>query len=242
MCAGLRWATAIAVLALALTVPAAAWPDFDPFTDQAQRTEAWVGGEATRRAHSLYFGTVWAPLGTIRADGWRLRAGGGWSAYSYRTGSQTVRGDASFSDVLVGYHAQLGSLTLKSYAGLAADVHLTDPHDPANALDGAAIGAKLLIETWFNLTPHLWTAVDLSWSQAHANTSARGRLGWRVVPSVSLGAEAGAYGNVESDGGRLGGFVRYEWADGEISASGGITGSLRAADAPFAALSLTTRF
>lgn len=207
-----------------------------------QRYEIWSGGEATRQAFSLFTGTVWAPFGSIRDDGWRLRASGGRGYYSYGTGDARVDGVATFSDLLAGYRASLGAVTVKGYAGIAADVHLTDPFDPGNALDGGAIGVKLVLETWANLSPEIWTAVDAAWTMAHATYSTRARLGWRVAPLLSLGVEAGTFGNVESDGGRRGGFARLEWEDGEVSVTGGYTGNLRAPDTPFGALNLTMRF
>jgi hypothetical protein len=60
--------------------------------------------------------------------------------------------------------------------------------------------------------------------------SARGRLGWRFTPALSAGLEAGAGGNVEGDIARLGAFVRYEWAGGELAASGGVANDALLAD------------
>lgn len=207
-----------------------------------QRYELWFGGEATRQAWSLYSGTVWAPLGDIRHDGWRVRAGAGQGQYSYGPVGAPIYGLSAFSDLLVGYRATFGATTVKAYAGVAADFHHTDPYDAANALDGLSVGPKAVVETWTNLTPSLWGALDLSWTTAHALYSARGRFGWRALPFMSLGVEATGFGSVDSNGVRGGGFVRFEWPDGEISATGGLTGNQNADATPFATLNLTMRF
>jgi hypothetical protein len=98
-----------------------------------------------------------------------------------------------------------------------------------------------------------WTSVDLSWGSLYQSYAGRARFGWRFMPALSAGLEAGAVGNVECDIVRVGGFVRYELASGEISVSGGASndkvrdgsgGLLSAAQAgaPFAMLSWLTRF
>lgn len=207
------------------------------------QSESWAGGIATRHGYALYTGVTWAPTGSIRDDGFRLRASGGKGVYRYGSGASRTWGEVSFGDLLAGYHAQIGSATIKGFAGIAGDGHVTDPHDPGYALDGAAIGLKLAFEGWFDLTAAVWSAVDLSWSKAHSTYATRGRIGWRVLPALSLGVEAAAFGNVEGDGGRSGAFARFEWAGGEVSATGGYTGSsVRTPDAPFGAVNVTVRF
>ena len=60
-----------------------------------------------------------------------------------------------------------------------------------------------------------------------------------------------ADGNTDGDSGRVGAFVRYEWASGELSASAGATNdklldgggpSVARASTPFVTLSWLTRF
>ena len=66
--------------------------------------------------------------------------------------------------------------------------------------------------------------MDLSWSTLHDIYGARARLGWRLWPQLSVGVEGGATGSWDYDTARVGGFVRYEWATGELSVSGGVYG------------------
>ena len=80
----------------------------------------------------------------------------------------------------------------------------------------------------------------------------RGRLGWRLLPTLSIGIEAGAAGNIECDIARAGGFLRYEWAAGEVSASAGWSNDklldgtpvagLAEASTPYASLAWLTKF
>lgn len=208
--------------------------------------ETWIGIEAAGRARSAYAGFTWAPFGLVQTDGWRLRGTTGYGAYAY-TGridsvDSTIRGAVSFGDVLLGYQVGLGALTLKAFGGVTFDSHDLRPFDPGNAVNDTAIGAKVALEAWLNLTSRAWASVDLSAATAHESYFGRLRLGYRVLDQVSLGIEGGAFGNAASDNGRGGGFVRYEWAGGELSVSAGVSGNIERPDNPYGTLMLLTRF
>lgn len=233
---------AAAIVAICLAVlPRVVAADDTP-SGGSRQIETWVGAEANSNAAALYGGMAWAPFGDVRADGLRLRAGGGRGWYRYNSGAARIVGEATFSEWLAGYQANLGTLTVKAFAGVATDAHALVPADLDNSLAGGATGAKVVLETWINLAPKLWSAIDLAWTQAHSTYAGRARLGWRVGDNVSVGVEAASFGNVESDGGRGGGFVRLEWQDGEVSLTGGVTGNIRAPDTPYGQVNLTTRF
>lgn len=134
------------------------------------RVEIWAGGEAFLGIWSLHTGTSFAPFGSIREDGLRLRAVGGYSDY----GSGTV----SFADLLVGYHVQFGPLTLKVFAGLTGAAHV--PDEPIAAPQGFELGGKGVVEAWWNITDQVWTSADLSWASLRSVYSSRLRLGWRL--------------------------------------------------------------
>lgn len=209
----------------------------------------------------MYSGSTVAPFGAIQEDGVRLRVVAGYGADRYSgpravgAGSQIVafKGTGSFVDALIGYHEQLGALTVKAFAGVTAADRQIRPDDPETVVRGAGLGGKMALETWWNLSDWAWTSVDLSWGSLYQSYAARTRLGWRLTPALSAGLEASAAGNLECDIVRAGGFVRYEWTSGEISLSGGATtdqldagngGLLSAAQAgtPFAMVSWLTRF
>ena len=174
--------------------------------------EAWVGAESFGRIWSLYTGTTMAPLGPLAADGVRLRAVAGYG--DYRTGT------VGFADLLVGYHAQLGTLTIKVFGGAMLANH--DAVSPFSGLDGMGLGAKGVVETWWNVTDRIWLNTDLAYGTLHDTYMTRMRLGWRYTSQLSFGVEGGASGSLETDIARMGLVLRYEWAGGEVSASAGI--------------------
>lgn len=235
------------------------WGQFDNGPTSAH-FELWAGAQAFRHAWSLYSGVTAAPFSSIEQDGMRVRFVGGYGAYSYSgrraagVGSETVHfnGASSFSDLLIGYHKQLGPLTLKAFAGLAAAEHDVTPGDPETAIRGSGVGGKLALESWWTLSDRAWSSIDVSWASLYDSYAARVRLGWRFLPALSAGLETGATGNQECDIARAGAFLRYEWASGELSASGGLSNDtllqgsgsrgLTQSSVPFATLSWLTRF
>jgi hypothetical protein len=171
--------------------------------------EVWAGAEAFDRVWSLYSGATFAPFGHVQRDGFRVRGIAGYG--DYHTGT------VSFADLLLGYHKQFGTLTIKVFGGLTSATH-----DSASAeLDGPGIGGKVALETWWNATESLWISNDLSYGWLHDTYFARVRAGWRLNPQISVGLEGGAAGSLDTDIARAGGFLRYEWASGEVSISGG---------------------
>lgn len=195
-----------------------------------QNTEIAAGAAVSRQYWSVYSGTTVAPFGALTEDGLRLRATGGYGAFQYSAfrpsggGGQLVkfRGTVSFGDLLVGYHQQVGALTFKLYAGAMASRHVIDPFDPEASVQGSGIGGKTVLETWWTLGEHAWASLDVSYGTLHDTYGGRLRFGWRLAPPLSTGIEVAADGNTDGDSGRVGAFVRYEWAQGEISASTGL--------------------
>jgi hypothetical protein len=202
-----------------------------------QHVEAWSGGEVFQKFWSIYSGVTWAPFAAVRADGIRVRGVVGYGGYG--------SGMVTFGDLLVGYHKQLGPVTLKVFGGIAvADYR---PEDPLTDLEGTRLGGKGMLEAWWTITDQAWASADLAWSSLHMDYNARIRLGWRFWPELSAGLEGGSIGTLERDVTRAGGFLRYEWTGGEVSISGGLAfeGLGRGEDgAPgaFGTVSVLTRF
>jgi hypothetical protein len=223
--------------------------------DQARppRVEMWSGGEGFPHFWSVHGGATVAPFGGIRDDGFRLRAVLGYGDY-YGAGTATA------GDLLIGYHKQLDTVTIKVFAGLTV-VDYT-PRAPASVLIGTEYGAKGVLEAWWNIADQAWASLDLSVSSTHLDYGGRLRLGWRLWPELSAGLEAGSGGMAEGvfepdaaaagkalehDTSRVGAFLRYEWATGEVSVSGGwaVDGTWREREGgpgPFGTVSLLTRF
>ena len=100
--------------------------------------------------------------------------------------------------------------------------HAIDPFDAEAEVQGPGVGGKVAVETWWTISDMAWSSLDVSYGTLHESYAGRLRLGWRVVPVLSAGVEAAADGNIDGRSGRVGGFLRYEWAQGEVSASGGL--------------------
>ncbi len=201
------------------------------------RVEMWSGGQAYQQLWSVYSGAHWSPFGGIQEDGWRVRAVLGSADYG--------TGTAAFADVLLGYHKQLGPVTIKALGG----VTVTDrrARDPLLALEGTDFGGKGVLEAWWAITDQAWASADFSWSSAQMDYGGRVRLGWRLWPELSAGLEGGAAGTWERDIARVGAFLRYEWAAGEVSISGGLAaegsgGEREGPPGPFGTVSILTRF
>ena len=221
--------------------------------------EMWAGGQAFAAVWSAYSGASWAPFGSVREDGLRLRAVLGAGAYD--------GGRLAFADVLIGYHRQLGPVTLKLFGGLTVADYF--PTEPTSMLEGTALGPKALVETWWTITDRTWASLDLAFALPHLHLAhmemadvvdpyrieytGRLRLGWRLWPELSVGFEGGAGGPMapslpttwQTGMAHAGGFLRYEWTTGEVSISGGVSlgGDEREGQAqPFGAVSVLTRF
>lgn len=224
-----------------------------PSTEKSQQFEAWAGAEAFARVWALYAGGNYAPFGSVRQDGIRVRVVTGYGQYSYVSSRWTgthkqdfeFHGVSSFADVLAGYHKQLGSLTIKVLGGITLSDRAVDDPETLNA--GTETGAKALLELWWNVNDRTWTSLDLSWTTLENVYGARARLGWRAWPALSLGMEGGALGNQDYQIGRVGGFVRYEWANAELSLSSGVAlndfeGTSADSRGAYATFNVLTRF
>ncbi|HEY7551352.1 MAG TPA: cellulose biosynthesis protein BcsS [Hyphomicrobiaceae bacterium] len=213
-------------LALCAVGSPVAWADGEAQSDERPppRVETWSGVEVFPGIRSVYGGASWAPFGSIREDGFRLRGAAGYGAYGLGPGD-SGKGTVAFGDVLVGYHKQLGSVTIKVFGGLTVLDYAPDAAEPWPALTGTEYGGKGVLEAWWNITDQAWASLDLSWASTHMDYGSRVRLGWRLLPDLSAGLEGGSGGTaepgLEHDTSRIGAFLRYEWATGEVSVSGG---------------------
>lgn len=259
-----RWVRVFSVLVVivALSAPCTSMPasaEDDPWKAQvvpAPWREVWAGVDATSNSWSVYTGMTVSPFGSIHHDGLRVRVAGGYGAYSYqgtkwrgtidkgvpigKEHNQTYRVDVSFADLLAGYHATFGVLTIKGFAGVAVEGSVPDPipGSQVSEPDGTVTeyrggniaaprwGAKVALETWLEMSPHLWASLDVSATLANEMYASRLRLGYRVTPELSLGLEGAATGNFEYDGQRGGLFARYAWSSGEVAISAGTVNEL----------------
>lgn len=221
----------------------------------------WAGADISSNVWLVYSGVTVAPWSGIHDNGLRFRAAGGYGEYSYEKARSAdadfddLRGlnpqaRTYFADILVGYLQRFGELTAKAFVGASIISHEIAPLDYETVAIGEEIGVKGVLELWLNMGDRGWGSLDLSWSSAHNSRAARGRVGYRVWPKLSLGLEAGI--NVDAQGecrlglaspsecktsgdqtvdasglldyARGGAFARYEWDRGELSLSAGVLG------------------
>ncbi len=215
-----------------------------------QRYEVSAGGEADKDAWALYATVTTTLGGDVRQPGLRLRSTAGYGTYRYDSlqwnGARQVlrhyEGKHTFADALLGYHTQIGALTVKAYAGAAMSSHVLSPFDAENAAQGENVGLKLALETWLDLGAAAFVQSDTSWQRTFDTYASRLRIGYRLMPELAFGPELAIYGNTTYDGGRAGAFVRYEWARGEVSASFGAAGDKDGAEGAYATLGALFRF
>ena len=115
------------------------------------------------------------------------------------------------------------ALTLKLYAGAMASRHMIDPFDPEAEVQGSGIGGKTVLETWWTLSEHAWARSMCRTARCTTPMAAGcGSAGEWCRRSVDRHRGRRRTATSMGDSGRIGAFVRYEWAQGEVSASGGL--------------------
>lgn len=221
-----------------------------PPQHRPQHYEISAGGEAGRDAWSVHVTATTALGGDVCQPGFRLRSSAGYGTYSYDSAQWTKKtvvlrhyqGVQAFADAMLGYHAQIGALTVKAYAGAAMASHMLTPADPENVVYGERVGLKLALETWFAIGARGFVQSDTSWQSAFDAYASRLRVGYRVLPNLAIGPELAVFGNTAYDGGRAGAFIRFEFGRGEISASAGASGDKDGADGAYGTLGGLFRF
>lgn len=199
----------------------------------APTLEASAGADATAHGWSVYSGLTASLGGSLLETGWRIRLGGGYGEYA-----RTV----TFADALVGYQQRWGALTLKLFAGAVAQHNGVTPIDFESSVRGTRWGAKGAVEAWLDIGASAFAQLDLSYTTLYDSYGSRLRLGYKFTPQVSVGPEAGLDGNTDPDSGRIGAFVRYDAAQGEISVSAGAAGDRAEVTGGYATINALLRF
>ena len=151
-------------------------------------------------------------------------------------------GTVTFADALIGYQHRWGALTLKAFAGAAAQHNSVTPIDIESRVRGSRIGAKGTLEAWLDIGANAFAQLDLAYTTIYDTYGSRLRLGYKFTPRLSVGPEAGLNGNIDYDSGRIGAFVRYDAAPGEISISAGAAGDRSEMTGGYATINALLRF
>jgi len=212
--------------------------------------ELSAGADITAHSWAAYTSLTASFASDIRDNGWRFRMGGGYGRYSYSSrqwnGVAAVTtpydGTITFADVLAGYQHRSGPLTVKVFAGAAAQNQSVTPFDIESPVLGWNWGAKGALETWLDIGDRAYLQIDIAYATPNDSYSGRLRLGHTVMPMLSAGLEAGVAGDAAYDAGRIGAFVRYETGLGEMSFSAGAAGDRSEISGVYGTLNALYRF
>jgi hypothetical protein len=248
----MRWGGLAAVLARGLVASVAAGaPLIAKADDGPASVEVWSGAQVTENSWYAYSGLVYAFGGDVLADGWLLRATGGGGAYSYpgRLPLQPLdspdvdfMGDTVAGDVAIGYQQRFGAAIAKAFVGASYAEHLIVPEDVLNPVTGTEFGVVAAVETWIDVDDATWVSLGGSYSTAFSCYAANIATGYRLLPELSLGVEAGAFGNSNLDAGRIGALVKWDTAYGELTAAAGLSGDYADPSTSYGRASWLVRF
>lgn len=232
---------------------------FTPFYSElsALRLEQFSGVDATENQIGFYSGGVSGLLGDyINLPNLKLRTAHGRGYYRYRSsrkvGDEYVEtdfhGESKFYEVMVGYEFRIGEAIFKVYSGVISETNHIDPRDPQNTLEGTEVGAKFLLESWYEFQSNHWLSSYASYSTGSEYYVAHSRYGIPLmsglpfIGAIDVGIEAGLFGNKEFDALRFGAFSRLKTDIGEITFSGGISGDYDQPDAVYGTFQLFRKF
>ncbi len=213
--------------------------------------EVWSGVQATENSWYAYSGVIYAFGGDIFADGWRLRTTGGGGNYTYQgrlplqpldSPDVLFSGNSAAADIAIGYQQRFGPVIAKAFLGASYQDHRIEPNDVFNSVSGIAYGAIAAVDLWADLNDSSWASLGASYDTAYSSYSAYASAGYRLLPELSIGVEAGAFGNETLDAGRLGALLKWDTAYGELTAAGGVSGDYEDPSTPYGRVSWLVRF
>ncbi len=172
-------------------------------------------------------GGVWAFNRNLNTPGWLFRVRGGVGNYEYNRApgfSQSV--DFQAAELMIGYQTFIGSTRLTGYIGPNVEHH--DNPDPLAKVRGTKWGIKGQGEIFSQLSDR-WYVFGLGTiSSAYSSYFVMGKLGYLLMPGISIGPEVAALGNDRFDAVRLGPFVAFDIGrSAQIIFSGGYSWDTR---------------
>ncbi len=154
-------------------------------------------------------GAVFALNHNLATDGFLFRIKGGGGGYSYNR-TPVLKQNASFEtgDIMLGYQKFVGATRLTLYAGANVENH--DNTDPLATVRGTKVGAKVLGELYTEFNPSTYALVSGSYATDFRNYFTMAKLGFKILPNVSIGPEIAQLGNQRFDAFRAGPFVAFD--------------------------------
>ncbi len=217
--------------------------------DWVSGADAFAGVDASDSMLFSYGGFTLAPGGLDR-DGWRVRVYAGAGHYTFKSSVALMGGVVEFdqradvlqAEALMGWQVSQGRMTAKLFAGIAYEDQAISPTSPEDMLAGENVGAKVALETWFDLSPRAWVSADASYATTFESYSGAVKLGLRPLAALSLGPELAAFGRSDFDGHRFGAFARWHCGGCDVTVAGGVSGDYEDETGAYGTLSLYRRF
>lgn len=236
-------ALALALGAAAVSIPASAGDDYEPYGDVKYSIVTISGGELTKGAQEGYGGAYYAFNRDFSRDGFIGRIYGAVGQYDHEFDMGfdhvTVDGDYWNGDLMFGYLWVRGGLDLSvlvggEYQERKAVMVSTDPFFSGREKDDE-FGFKVVadIESNGNDGSPYYVALGGSYSTAFETYYALGRLGYDF-DRFTLGPEAWAIGDDSGDVQRLGGFLKLDFELGTVASMITVSGGYQFADNGFA--------
>jgi hypothetical protein len=213
------------------------------------KIEMWTEADFARTSRYASAGLDYALEGSLFGDGWRVRVETGAGTYSYEGSKTTETGIVSVPHTgivgegaaLAGYQKRWGPAIIKLFAGATFSMNRFTPDDPDNVVDGGHFGPAASVETWFDVTSSFWTALNadyrLPFRQQHEGAAA----GYRVIPWLSVGAEARYFSDTGYSEIQTGGLLRANTSFGELSINAGEKRPRTGESGPYGGIGLLER-
>ena len=104
------------------------------------------------------------------------------------------------------------------------------------------MGAKTGLEGWLALSEAFWLGADSGYFTGTQSYSASMRLGYQPLTWLALGPEVAAFGDMDDDSARAGGFLRLTIGATEATLAGGISSDYLGMTSAYGSAGLYTKF
>jgi hypothetical protein len=172
-------------------------------------------------------GAVWAFDRNLDDNGWVGRIRGGYGNYEYFRAPGLVQStDFQTAEIMLGYHWFIGRTRISLYGGPGVEHHASS--DPGATVKGTRWGANGQVELFSMLTDTTYVVLMAHGSTAFDSYFTLAKVGFQVLPQISIGPEASLLGNERFDARRGGGFVAWSATPSmQVILSGGYTRDAR---------------
>jgi outer membrane immunogenic protein len=184
---------------------------------------AWAGESFINSFAGSYVGGIYALNGNLGSEGVVVRLEGIGGQYTWNTVTlpnaniETYNGAA-----LLGYKKQVGTGWVSAYLGAAFETHNNPDVGSPLRLHGTEGGGRALVDYWGPLVPNqLEVYASASYATPFKTTNLYGRLIAKLSDKISIGPESAYFSNEVAREGRVGGFISFKTAFGELAFSGG---------------------